>query len=192
MSSGFVPLAGPGLAPLPQRVQRPQARARAHAQAADARPLTWCVLALALLLQGAMLFSPQALLLGPWQAGPVFKTASGYTLVALLALAMGFGWLRRLPALAGSQRKLLEVHQLAGLAILVLLALHAATRPSGFLLLTMQAMVMGQGAGALRRLLGARNGRRLAIALLTLHVWLSCLVCAAGLLHIWFVYAYTA
>jgi hypothetical protein len=139
-----------------------------------------------------MLFFPQALLLHPLQASVLFKQLSGYTMVGLMALAMGFGWLRRRPGLAVHHRTLNDLHQFGGLLILLLLALHAATRPSGFLLLMVHAVAVAQAAGCLRALLASRLGRSASTALLSLHISLSCLVSAAVLLHLYFVYAYTA
>jgi hypothetical protein len=94
--------------------------------------------------------------------------------------------------MAGHHRRLNEIHQLAGLMILVLLASHIGQKPAGFLLAMFHAMAIGLGAGALRAVLGTRIGRRASTALLVLHIGLSCLVAAAVLLHLYFVYAYTA
>ena len=194
MSSGFAPLVPSGLAPLtPQPARTRPARARTRvATPTRAQPLAWCVLLVAILLEVAVLWRPQALLLGPVQNTVWFKTVTGYTMVALLAFAIAFGWVRRLPAMARQHRKLNEVHQLVGLAILVLLAFHGAGRPSGFLLDLLHAMAVGLAAGALRSLLGARVGRGASLALLMLHISLCFLVCAAALLHLWFVIAYTS
>ena len=193
MSSGFVPLAGPGLAPVPTqpaRTHRPRERAQATS-AVSAQPLAWCVLLVAVLLEVAVLWRPQALLLGPVQNTVWFKTVTGYTMLALLAFAIAFGWVRRLPAMARQHRKLNEVHQVVGLAILVLLAFHGAGRPGGFLFVLLHAMAIALAAGALRGILGTRGGRGAAMALLMLHISLSFLVAAAALLHLWFVIAYT-
>lgn len=186
MISAFAPL-------LPARVGRPaRAGRRVRAKAADTRSLAWCVLLFTLLLQAALALYPEALKLGPIQSSAVFKIVSGYAMLALLAFAMGFGALRRLPALAPHVRRLHELHQVAGLAILVLLALHAGQRPTGFLLATFHAMALGVACGALRTLVGARTGRAASAGLVGIHIAASCLVAAAALLHLYFVYAYTA
>jgi hypothetical protein len=171
--------------PVPVR----QARTRAKK---DGQQLAWCVLAVVLLLEVALQFFPQAMLLNPLQSSVLFKRISGYTMLTLLAFAMVFGSLRRRPAFANQQRKLNEIHHVGGLLILVLLALHVGQRPSGFLLYTFHAMAVGVGAGALRAVIGRRIGRAASTALLVLHITLSCLVLAAVLLHLYFVYAYTA
>lgn len=166
--------------------------ARARRARRDSPSLAWCVLAVAVLLEVALRFYPQALLLHPVQSSVLFKQASGYTMLSLMAFAMTFGWLRRHPALVDHQRRINEFHQLAGLVILVLLAFHVGQRPSGFLLYTFHALAVGLGAGALRAVVGRRIGRKASMALLVLHISLACLVVAAVLLHLWFVYAYTA
>lgn len=197
MNSGFVPIDLGGAAQAPAARARPDRtrssrRARSRARASGATGLTWCVLMVAVLLEAAVLWRPQALSWTPLQGTPVFKMASGYTMLALLAFALVFGWLRRLPAMARHHRQLNEVHQLGGLLLLVLLALHVGARPAGFLLWTFHALAIGLGAGALREVLRARIGRAASAALLTLHISFACLVGAAALLHLYFVYAYTA
>jgi hypothetical protein len=202
MNSGLLPLATSGLASAPAPlarvrraadVARQRSRPRAPAsRGTDARPLVWCTLAVALLTEAVVLMVPGALLRAPWQTGSAFKMASGYPMFGLLALAMGFGWLRRQPRLAARHRALSALHQWTGLLLLLLLAAHAAGRPAGFLQLTFQAMALGQGAGAVRVLFGARMGRRASTVLLVLHITLACLVCAAALLHLYLVYVYTA
>lgn len=185
MISAFAPL-------LPARAGRTARPARrVRAKAADTRSLAWCVLLFTLLLQAALALYPAALKLGAIQSSDAFKIASGYTMLALLAFAIGFGALRRLPVLAPHVRRLHELHQVAGLAILVLLALHVGQRPTGFLLGTFHAMALGVACGALRNLAGMRMGRRVSAGLLGVHIAASCLVAAAALLHLYFVYAYT-
>jgi uncharacterized membrane protein YhaH (DUF805 family) len=154
--------------------------------------LAWCVVAVVVLLEVALQFFPNAMLLHPVQQSTLFKQASGYTMLTLLVFAIAFGALRRHPALAAQQRRLNDLHQLGGLLILVLLAFHVGQRPSGFLLYTFHAMAIGLGAGALRAVIGRRIGRQASTGLLVLHIGLSCLVAAAVLLHLYFVYAYTA
>lgn len=192
MSSGFAPLAGPALAPArPARTRRPRDAAR-PSRSTRAQPLTWCVLLVTILLQAAVLWRPQALLLGPVQNTVAFKTVTGYTMLVLLVFCITFGWVRRHGAMARQGRRLGELHQLAGLALLVMMAFHGAGRPAGFLLVLLHAMAIGLAAGALRGILGPRLGRGTAAVLLTLHVGLSFLVCAAALVHVWFVVTYTA
>ena len=194
MSSGFAPLAGPGLAPAPAQPSRTR-RARdvaRTARATRAQPLTWCVLLVTLLLEAAVLWRPQALLLGPVQNTVPFKTVTGYAMLALLVFCIAFGWLRRLAPMASQGKRLGELHQLAGLAILEMLAFHGAGRPAGFLLGLLHAMAIGLAAGALRGILGTRLRRGTAAMLLVLHIGLSFLVCAAALVHVWFVVTYTA
>ena len=181
MSSGFAPLTLPG-------ALAPRARVR---RKIDVR-LSATVLAAVLLVEAAILFFPQALLLHPLQAGVRFKQVSGYTMLALMVLAMVFGSLRRRPGLATHHRTLNDVHQFGGLLILLLLALHVAARPSGFLQVLFHGLAVAQAAGALRALLGNRLGRSASTGLLSLHIGLSCVACAAVGVHLYFVYAYTA
>jgi hypothetical protein len=53
-------------------------------------------------------------------------------------------------------------------------------------------VAIGLGAGALRAVIGRKIGRQASASLLVLHISLSCLVAGAVLLHLYFVYAYTA
>jgi hypothetical protein len=179
MTSGFVPLALP------------------HAERVRLKPredlrLAWCILAAVLVIEGAARFQPDVLALGPFQARTWFKQLTGYTMLALMAAAMAFGWLRRLPAFAGAQRACHGLHQFGGLLVLLLLASHAGPGASGFLLGIFHAMALAVSAGALRVVLGPLIGRSGSRALLAAHIGLSCLVAAAALLHLYFVYAYTA
>jgi hypothetical protein len=194
MSSGFVPLAGPGLAP-PAKTRsatRPASKRAVATRRADGVALTLCVLLLTVLVEVAVAWYPQALLLAPWQGTSLFRVASGYPMLALLAFSIAFGWLRRRHALARSHRRLQEVHELGGLVLLVLLAMHAAGRPAGFLLYLLHATSVALAAGGVRGLLGARLPRPASLALLMVHISLSCLLAVAALLHVYFVLAYTA
>lgn len=180
-TSGFAPLTLPGALAAP--------RGRRAGRAGLS--LAWIVLGTVVLAEAAMLLWPQALLLHAMQASPRFREVSGYTMLALMASAMGFGMLRRYPALAVHHRLLGDVHQFGGLLLLLLLALHAAGRPVGFLLTVFHGMAVAQAAGALRALGGAHLPRRVGMTLLVLHIGVSCVLSAAALLHVYFVYAYT-
>lgn len=179
MTSGFVPLQ-------PTLRQRPGLRS-----GEDLRPARW-TLALIVLLEIAVLALPDALLVSPVQSTHLSKQVSGYALVALLSFAIAFGSLRRMPVLARHARRLNTVHQVGGVLMLALLAAHVGQRPSGFLLLLFHGMALACGAGAARALLGTKGGRRASTALLAVHIGGSCLVAAGALLHLYFVYAYTA
>jgi hypothetical protein len=152
--------------------------------------LAWCVLATVVLLELAMHFLRDAMLLTPIQASVTFKRISGYTMLALMACAMGFGWVRRRPALAQHARTLHHLHQFGGLCLLLLLALHAGRSPSGFLLAMFHAMALGTAAGALRTVVGSRLGRAVNISLLVTHIATCCLVSGAALLHVYWIYVY--
>lgn len=182
INSGLAPLTLPGAPALPVARQR---------RGPDLR-LAGTVLMTVILAEAALLFFPQALLLHPMQAGVPFKQLSGYTMLALMVAAMAFGFLRRAPSLATRQALLNDLHQFGGLLLLLLLSLHAASRPSGFLLLLFHGLACALAAGALRALFGRRLGRAGSTTLLAVHISLSCLVSAAALLHLYFVYAYTA
>jgi hypothetical protein len=109
-----------------------------------------------------------------------------------MAAAMAFGALRRLPDFAARQRSFQGLHQFGGLLILLLLAAHAGPGASGFLRGVFHAMALAVAAGALRVVLAPLAGRRGTRALLALHIVLACGVAAAALVHLYFVYAYTA
>jgi hypothetical protein len=193
MTSSFVPFVPAGPAPVRRRkaaarTQQPAARVRRASQAR----LGGCVLFMVLLLEAALLFFPQRLVLDPVQAAPWAKQLTGYPMVALMLMAMVFGPLRRAPALARHQVVLNEFHQFSGLLVLLLLAFHMGRAPSGFLQYTFHILAVGVAAGGLRSVLGTKAPRALARTLLVTHIGLSCLVAAAALLHLYLVYAYTA
>lgn len=159
------------------------------------RPVAWLplfVLLIVILLEAAAMLRPQALQLHPAQNSVLFKQVSGYSMLALMAFAIAFGWLRRLPALARQQARLKEAHLVSGLLILALLALHLVNVPLGYLSVVFHAMALAIAAGALRSVLGPRLGPKACVVLLVSHIGLSCAVVAAGLVHVYLVYAYTA
>ncbi|MDB5858978.1 MAG: hypothetical protein JWQ76_2667 [Ramlibacter sp.] len=203
MSSGFsasaaMPVHGVRM-PAPARAA-PRARVRAASrprQAVRAGPATstglaWCGLALVLLLEVVLLFFPSALRVSPLQATVPFKQLSGYSMCALLSFALASGCLRRMPAMAKRLRALGVLHQACGLALLLLLASHVGQAPTGFLRYVFHAMAFGAAAGALRTVLVPRLGRAASTGLLALHISLSCLVGAGAVLHLYFVYVYSA
>ena len=170
-------------------------KARRAAVRPTGRPIAWLplfVLLVVILLEVAVVFFPAALQLHPVQKTVGFKQASGYSMLGLMTFAMLFGWLRRLPRLAGQQARLKEAHLVSGLLILALLALHLVQVPAGFLHLLFHALAVGTAAGALRSSMGARFGPRGCAVLLGVHIGLACIVMAAALVHVYLVYAYTA
>lgn len=177
MISGFAPIA---ISSAPAVRRRPREELR----------LAWCVLVAVVLLEFAMHFLRDAMLLTPVQASVPFKRISGYTMLTLLAFAMGFGWLRRRPALAPHARTLHEVHQFGGLCLLLLLALHVGRNPSGFLVVVFHGFALAVAAGALRSVAGRKLGRGVNLALLVTHIAGCCLLSGAALLHVYLVYVY--
>ncbi|HEX7889274.1 MAG TPA: hypothetical protein VF522_07955 [Ramlibacter sp.] len=193
MTSSFVPFVPAGPAPVRRRksaarTRQPATRVRRASQAR----LGGCVLVTVLLLEAALLFFPERLLLDPMQAAHWAKQLTGYAMVTLMVLAMVFGPLRRAPAMARHQAWLNECHQFSGLLLLLLLAFHMGRAPSGFLQYTFHVLAAGVAAGALRSVLGTKASRALARTLLVAHISLSCLVAAGAMLHLYLVYAYTA
>jgi len=187
-----------GVAARPRPRTRSGARPRTQAPAelrrapVEASRLPWLVLGAVLLLELAALVFPAALQLHPVQSSLLFKQVTGYTMLALLTFAIVFGALRRLPSMVKRQRELNHFHQIAGLALLLLLATHLGQSPKGFLLYVFHAMALGLAAGSLRAVLGARIRSRSAATLLGLHIGLTCLVAAGALAHLYFIYVYTA
>lgn len=170
----------------------PTHRARPRtARARDPR-LAACVLLVVVLLELALRFAPDALQLHPFQKTVLFKQLSGYTMLALMAFSMAFGWLRRRPALARHHARLNEVHQVSGLLLLALLGFHLGQTPVGFLHAMFHALAVAVAAGALRAMLGRRIGAKGGQALLVVHIAGSCAVAAGALVHLYLVYAYTA
>jgi hypothetical protein len=170
-------------------------RSRRMAVRPARRPIAWLplfVLLIVALLEAAALLRPQALQLHPAQSSVWFKQLSGYSMLALMAFAMSFGWLRRLPALARQQARLKEAHLVSGLLLLALLAMHLVSVPLGYLSFVFHGMAVAIAAGALRAAAGARLGPKGCIVLLAVHIGLSCAVVASGLVHVYLVYAYTA
>lgn len=172
---------------------RAKAKARTPAFATKNPRLALCVLLTVIALELALWLAPPSLLvLHPFQKTVLFKQLSGYSMLALMVFAVSFGGLRRLPALAGWQARLNGLHQVAGLLLLVLLALHLGQSPAGFLRYTFHAIAIGTAAGAVRNVYGRRIGRAGSNVLLAVHVALSCLVVTGALVHLYLVYAYTA
>lgn len=197
--SAAMPLQGLTLPPAAPRARSrtpPRTRAAAHPAArppaATSTAFAWCGLAAVLLLEAVLLLFPAALRVSPLQASVPFKQLSGYSMCTLLAFALAFGALRRLPALATRLRALGVLHQACGLALVLLLGVHAGQAPAGFLRLVFHAMALAAAAGALRTVLGPRVGRKVSAGLLVLHIGLSCLVGAGAVLHLYFVYVYAA
>ncbi|MEJ5988541.1 hypothetical protein WG902_00980 [Ramlibacter sp. PS3R-8] len=170
-------------------------RTRRIAKRPARRPIAWLplfVLFIVVLLEATALVRPQALQVHPLQSSVGFKQLSGYSMLVLMAFAMSFGWLRRLPLLAGKQALLKEAHLVSGLLILALLALHLVNVPLGYLSFVFHGMALAIAAGALRAVLGPRIGPKGCVVLLAVHIGLSCAVVASGLVHVYLVYAYTA
>lgn len=194
MTSHFVPFE-PLRSP-PARTRKPRARIAAPARTVrrrtNAPTLAWCVLVTIVVLEVALLGFGQRLQVSPLQGTVLFRQLTGYAMLTLMALAFAFGALRRLPALASRVTLLNDVHQFAGLLLLMLLAFHIGEAPRGFLLYTFHALAVGLAAGALRAVGGRSLGRGLATFLLSVHISVSCLLAAGALVHLYFVYAYTA
>lgn len=194
MTSHFVPFEP--LRTPPARTRTTRSRAAAPARTARSRSpaptLAWCVLVTIVVLEVALLGFGQRLHWSAVQGTLLFRQVTGYAMLALLALAFAFGALRRVPALAQRVLLLNDVHQFAGLLLLMLLGFHIGEAPRGFLLYTFHALAIGLAAGALRAVGGRRMHRRLATGLLTVHIGVSCLLAAGALVHLYFVYAYTA
>lgn len=197
-AAALAPAAGFAGRPRPPSRSRSAAPSRARAAterrhpAVSAPRLPWLVLGAVLVLELVAACFPAALLLHPAQSSVLFKQISGYTMLTLLTFAIAFGGLRRLPSLAKRQRELNRLHQIAGLALLLLLASHVGASPKGFLLYVFHALAFGMAAGSLRAVFGARVGARGAATLLVLHIGLACLVGAGALAHLYFIYVYTA
>lgn len=177
--------------PLPVARPRPRVARAAPARGRASTLLAALALATAVLLELG-LQRDAGFQFAAWQAGAAFKQLSGYTMVTLMSLAMLLGRLRKVPLLASHPQALNAAHQASGWLLLVLLAAHVGPRPSGFLLLVFHAVAYATAAGAARALLAARLGRESSLALLAVHISLSCLVAAAALVHLYLVYAYTA
>ncbi|MCG2592798.1 hypothetical protein LZ009_08375 [Ramlibacter sp. XY19] len=186
------PAARPAARPRARAAARPRQAARARQRATPSARLAWCGLLLVLALEVALLFFPQALRLHPVQGTGLFKQLTGYTMCALLAFALALGWLRRLPGMERRARALTALHQASGPVLLLLLGSHAGQAPGGFLLCVFHGMALAVAAGALRTVLGTRAARKASVALLAVHISVSCMVAAGAVLHLYFVYVYAA
>lgn len=121
----------------------------------------------------------------------LFHQISGYAMLGLLVFGMVFGLLRRAQRPALAHGTWLALHQGLGLLMLGLLAVHAGSRPEGFLRVLWLLLLALSALGAARLLFDTRHRPRLARLLLALHTAAACMACALVLGHLTFVYAYT-
>lgn len=154
--------------------------------------LAACVLVLVVVLEAAVMWRPELLLVHRLQAQWFSRQASGYCMLAVMLVAVVCGWLRRQPGSGPRARWLAQGHQVAGLVLLVLLAWHVGQRPSGFLLAQWHLLCAAAAAAAARPWVGAWLGVRASTALLVVHIAGSCCAVATALVHVWLVVCYIA
>ena len=144
------------------------------------------------LLAAALALLPSAGALHPVQHTVVFKQLTGYALVALLGFLLLLGVWRGQLRRPGPAAVLMFAHQVAGLAMLVLVAGHVGAAPSGYLRAVLLLVLGTCALGALRQLAAGRLPPRALRGLAVAHIAMGCLIASAALVHIYFVYAYTA
>ena len=121
-----------------------------------------------------------------------YKQVTGYALVAALGFDLSLALIKRRLTSALALRALQIAHRVLGLSMLVLLVLHAGFVHQGYLTATFLVTMLVVVAGALLNLL---PGRRLATWgqwTTALHIAAGCVLGALALMHLYFVFAYTA
>lgn len=153
---------------------------------------SWTALAGVAVACIAWLWGPRVESLTALQRLHAYKQATGYCLVGLLAFDLSLALIKRRLIGSRAQRTLQLAHRILGLAMLVLLVLHAGFAHAGFLHATFAVTMFVVAAGALLNLLPAKRLGTWGQWTTALHICAGCLLAALGAMHLYFVYAYTA
>lgn len=145
------------------------------------------LLALALLL---FLVQPAWDTAQRWQVDARFKSVTGWSLLALMAVMWLPVWLRGWFSQPRQLAVIKLAHQWLGAFVLVVLLLHANLSRSGYLAILTVCLFAAMGSGAVLSWMQDRGwvpGRRWLMAA---HISLAWLVSGFTLLHLHFVFAY--
>lgn len=153
---------------------------------------SWSALALVAIACIALLLRPQWSDLVALQRIEAYKQVTGYTLVAALAFDLSLALIKPRLASAWALRALQITHRVLGLSMLVLLVLHAGFVHQGYLTVTFLVTMLVVIAGALLNLLPGHRLGTWGQWTTALHIAAGCLLGALAVMHLYFVFAYTA
>ena len=173
-------------APLAQRPKAPRTAYQAALVVASWTALTGVSIACI-----AWLWGPRVESLTALQRLHAYKQVTGYCLVGLLTFDLSLALIKRRLIGSGAQRTLQLAHRFLGLTMLVLLVMHAGFAHAGFLHATFAVTMLVVAAGALLNLLPAKRLGTWGQWTTALHICAGCLLAALGVMHLYFVYAYT-
>ena len=153
---------------------------------------SWCALVGVIVACIAWLWPPQLTALVSLQRMDTYKEVTGYVLVGLLAFDLSLALIKRRLVRALWLRTLQLTHRILGIAMLVMLVLHAGFAHAGFLHLTFAITMLVVVAGALLNLLPGDKLASWGQWTTALHIAAGCLLAALALMHLYFVYTYAS
>ncbi len=153
---------------------------------------SWCALVGVTVSCIAWLWPPRWDALVSLQRLHAYKQITGYTLVGLLSFDLSLALIRRRLMRGSSLRALQLAHRVLGLTMLALLVLHAGFAHAGFLHATFAVTMLVVVAGALLNLLPSHRLGTWGQWTTALHIGAGCLLAALAVMHLYFVYSYTA
>lgn len=153
---------------------------------------SWCALVGVIVACIAWLWPPRLNALVSLQRMDAYKQLTGYMLVGLLTFDLSLALIKRRLVHAVWLRTLQLAHRILGLAMLVMLVLHAGFAHAGFLHLTFAITMLVVVAGAVLNLLPGDKLASWGQWTTALHIAAGCLLAALALMHLYFVYSYAS
>jgi hypothetical protein len=153
---------------------------------------SWCALVGVIVACIAWLWPPRLNALVSLQRMDTYKEVTGYVLVGLLAFDLSLALIKRRLVRALWLRTLQLTHRLLGIAMLVMLVLHAGFAHAGFLHVTFAITLLVVVAGALLNLLPGEKLASWGQWTTAVHIAAGCLLAALALMHLYFVYTYAS
>ena len=153
---------------------------------------SWCALIGVIAACIAWLWPPRLNALVPLQRMDAYKQLTGYILVGLLSFDLSLALIKRRLVRAMWLRTLQLAHRILGLAMLVMLVLHAGFAHAGFLHATFAITMLVVVAGAALNLLPGEKLATWGQWTTALHIAAGCLLAALAVMHLYFVYTYAS
>ncbi|MBL8262460.1 MAG: hypothetical protein JNM58_08545 [Xanthomonadaceae bacterium] len=153
---------------------------------------SWCALIGVIVACIAWLWPPRLNALVPLQRMDAYKQLTGYILVGLLSFDLSLALIKRRLVRAMWLRTLQLAHRILGLAMLVMLVLHAGFAHAGFLHATFAITMLVVVAGAALNLLPGEKLATWGQWTTALHIAAGCLLAALAVMHLYFVYTYAS
>jgi hypothetical protein len=153
---------------------------------------SWCALVGVIAACIAWLWPPRLHALVSLQRMDTYKEVTGYVLVGLLSFDLSLALIKRRLVRALWLRTLQLTHRLLGIAMLVMLVLHAGFAHAGFLHVTFAITLLVVVAGALLNLLPGEKLASWGQWTTAVHIAAGCLLAALALMHLYFVYTYAS